>query len=211
MKSLEEKCRYVILDRELIGKRLLSDEEQIIRQIIELKKVIDNVLNEEIIISSLANANENYYTLLYLIIYESDLTYKYKEQIINALLDNISQNKLSPVLSILMLNSSLNDEIAERIIDITSKEYVNYNRSNLGIKPFDYRYHLLKRQEISPVNKEKVLDRYDLHESYYGEDEERQIYYDLEDERYAGRVNTKEYEDEERAYKLIKSKKYSRN
>lgn len=211
MKSLEEKCRYVILDRELIGKRLLSDEEQIIRQIIELKKVIDNVLNEEIIISSLANANENYYTLLYLIIYESDLTYKYKEQIINALLDNISQNKLSPVLSILMLNSSLNDEIAARIIDITNKEYVDNNRSNLGVKPFDYRYHLLKRPEISLTNKEKVLERYDLHESFYGEDEERQIYYDLEDERYAGRVNTKEFEDEERAYKLIKKRKYSSN
>ena len=118
--------------------------------------------------------SDNYYLLLYCVEFKEKLiTY----DILNIIIDNCD-NKILPFLTILMMNGKLNDEIVLKIIK--KMEEIDSDRKtcvSLGYLPFDYRYHILKREEISDEVKEKVLSTYDDIEYI-----KQEIYIDLDNE-----------------------------
>ncbi|HPF83032.1 MAG TPA: hypothetical protein PLV83_02555 [Bacilli bacterium] len=218
MERLNEKCSYinhayVSRNEQLYALELL---EKMRNQADIYRKEVDEVLDENKVIDSLKNPKKYYDILLYLIIYENKLTEKYKNDIVFKALDNQTEKYFNPILHILMMETELNDEIVKKIIDITNQEYVDKNHSVLGNKPFDYRYHILKRHEISLELKKEILERYEFDDSY-GEDEEIQIHYDVEfelrnrDKKNSTIENDKNLSDEIRAYQLIKKRKYQIN
>lgn len=223
MEDLNKKCSYINNVYMLLSKNnqhyTYELLEQMKKQDVIYKVEVNDILDENKVIESLYNPNKYYDILLYLIIYENELTEKYKNDIVFSVLDNRTNDYYNPILHILMMKTELNNEIVKRIIDITDQEYVDQYYNYLGNKPFDYRYHILKRKEISLELKNQVLERYEFDDSYE-EDEERQIYYDVEFELKHGNrkisslediENNKELSDEIRAYQLIKKRKYQIN
>lgn len=222
MNELNKKCVQVINtyyddNRNMYCYELLQEEKTKCKI---NQKEIDQILNYDLIKEYLNNVDENYSVLLYQIMFENDITEKLKEQIIYALLDNIKNNSFNPILHILMMNTELNNEIISRIIEITDEKYVYHciGTGELGKKPFDYRYHIIKRKEISDELKQIILERYDFCYDYDSVDEERQIYYDLRYEFDSKQIKCKEdiskykdLEDECRAYKLLKKYKKTKN
>jgi len=99
----------------------------------------------------------------------------FKEDLIdNELLLYLINNNMNDSFNVLMMNKKLNDEIVLSVLDNT-----DLNESFTGKKPFDYRYHILKRIEISDDVKNNILKTYDEEELEKTID---QIYLDLQDE-----------------------------
>lgn len=158
--------------------------------------------------NKLENHLDKYYLLLYCVIFKEELI---NNNILNILIDN-SDNKIDPFLHILMMKRKLNNEIVEKIINkIDNRDDLLNNSQNLGYLPFDYRYHILKRKEISFEIKEKILLTYSDIE--YIKDE---IYWYLTDELASKGINLyisdipdemlenyQDLQDEKRAFEII--------
>ena len=113
-------------------------------------------INEQLIQESLLNPKENYYILFYIIYFEINLTKDLNETIALSLLKNMN-NKINPILTILMSNLEISNKLVQYILTITTDEYIEENFSKLGEKPFDFRYHILKRKEVDEALKNEVV------------------------------------------------------
>lgn len=216
MEELNKKCSYVNSTYITKNYHLYSYEllEQMEKQSKVYKKEIDDVLDENKVIESLYNPKECYDILLYLIIFENDLTKKYISDIALNVLEYRADEYFNPILYILMMKTKLNDEIVKKIIDITDEKYVKNHSRELGTEPFDYRYHILKRKEISVELKNEILARYSF-DYDYNEDNEREIYNDINFELEKKQLSSMEeiendesLSDEIRAYQLIRKRKF---
>lgn len=86
----------------------------------------------------------------------------------------LQKNIVKCYFNILEMNKKLNDEIVLVILDKMKNE-----KCYKGNNPYDYRYHILKRNEISDFIKDEMLNRYSRKEL---EDIVETIKYDLEDD-----------------------------
>ena len=149
-------------------------EEDNIANLLAAKKMID-----EKVIKQISNDYKKYPEIFkYCIIYR-------KELIDNDLLLNlVSNNKMENYFDILCMDRELNDEIVLSIL-----KNIDVDKDFLGKKPFDYRYHILKREEISDSIKEDILSKYRKSEL---EEIVDNIDLDLQDEFSLNRIFTKE-------------------
>lgn len=214
MGNLNEKCCYVVNCNMGCGAFSFELQTKIEKQSKIYIEEINKQINDDLINMCLGNVNDNYFVLLYLIIYESEFTEKYKEKIVSALLEHMNDKHINPILSILMMETELTDGIVEKIIKITNKEYLEHHVQELGNKPFDYRYHILKRKEISNELKQIILERYHFNYGCGYDDEVTKIYYDIQAECISKNITSKEdinkcegLADELRAYRLLKKQK----
>lgn len=141
------------------------------KQALESQEIIEKYLEE----NKLENSSNNYYLLLYCVIFKEELI---NNDILKTIIDNCD-NKILPFLHITMMESKLNDEIVLKLINKIEEIDDNLmRRVDLGHLPFDYRYHILKREEISYEIKEKVLSTYNDDIDFIREE----IYVDLDNE-----------------------------
>ena len=119
-------------------------------------------LNTLITPSLIESLNDNYDKYYYIYLF----CIKYKEYLLTN--DNIvemlilaKEKNEYELFDILAMNRELNDEIVLCILEKIKKEN---NLRYLGDNPFDYRYHILRRKEISEKVKEKVLSTYNISE-----------------------------------------------
>lgn len=157
MEDINENCLEVIyhlgVTKNSFDFEFLS--EKISKKVQKSQIIVEKYLEE----NNLKNCikKENYYLLLYCVIFKEELV---NNDILDILVDNY-ENKLSPFFDILRMNSKLNDEIVSKIINIINEMCDCFKRCTyLGYLPFDYRYHILKREEISYEIKKKILDTY---------------------------------------------------
>lgn len=175
MENINIECFKVIKFLRDQNSNLYSYEllEKSRKEVLESQKIIEKHLEK----NELQNCSDNYYLLLYCVIFKEKLI---NNDILNTLINNCD-NKILPFLHITMMSSKLNDEIILKIINKKEKMNIDFKRSiDFGYLPFDYRYHILKRKEISYEIKEKIL-------STYGENIEfvrDEIYINLDDELY---------------------------
>lgn len=143
--------------------------EKLKKQALISQKIIEKYLEE----NKPGNLGDNYYLLLYCVIFKEELI---TEDMLKTIIDNCD-NKIIPFLHITMMKNELNDEIVLKIINKIEK-MSDYKLSQyFGYLPFDYRYHILKRKEISYEVKEKILSTYDDLEFI-----KEEIYVDLDNE-----------------------------
>jgi len=141
------------------------------KQALESQKIIEKYLEK----NKIENSSDNYYLLLYCVIFKEELI---NEDILKTIIDNCD-NKIVPFLYITMMESKLNDEIVLKIINKIEEMNIGLKRSaDFGQLPFDYRYHILKREEISYDIKEKILSTYNGNIDFIREE----IYVDLDNE-----------------------------
>ena len=127
--------------------------EETRKNALESQKVIEKYLEE----NKIENCSANYYLLLYCVIYKEHLV---NEDMLKTIIDNCD-NKILPFLYITMMENKLSDEIVLKIINKIEEMNLDYKSSvDFGHLPFDYRYHILKREEISNNLKEIVLSTY---------------------------------------------------
>lgn len=177
MKLLNDKCEYVLrvylYDSHIYAQDL---REQMIKEAKEYQEEINKKINEQLLQESLSNPKENYYILLYIIYFEIHLTKELNETIALSLLKNMD-NEINPILIILMSSLEISNKVVESILTITTDEYIEENFNKLGEKPFDFRYHILKRKEVNERLKNEVLKKYQI--CFDEEAEATQIYYDI--------------------------------
>ena len=95
----------------------------------------------------------------------------------------LQKNIVKCYFNILEMNKKLNDEIILFILDqMESDKYYK------GLEPYDYRYHILKRNEISEYIKEKIFKKYSKQELI---DVVNDIKYNLDNELYINDINNK--------------------
>jgi len=147
----KESCKVIRFLREK-NSNLYSYEliEKNRKEALESQKIIEKYLEE----NKIENCSDNYYLLLYCVIFKEELI---NEDILKTIINNCD-NKILPFLHILMMESKLNDEIVLKILNKIEEINDGFMRNvELGYLPFDYRYHILKREEISYYVKEKIL------------------------------------------------------
>ena len=132
---------------------------------------VKDLINKELI--EKLDGNTNNYSGIY------NYCIAYNEEIIsnNLILDFLNNKKLMgrySYFNILMMNKELNNEIICYILN-----HIDIVNDFVGYLPFDYRYHILKRKEISDEIKNNLLSTYDEEELEYIVE---QIDYDLLDE-----------------------------
>ena len=100
----------------------------------------------------------------------------FKEELMSndLLIEILKNNYVKLCFSILQMNKDLNDEIIKLILNT-----INNDRNYVGKMPYDYRYHILKREEISDDIKQDLLISYNKDEL---ENIVEEIGFDLEDE-----------------------------
>lgn len=167
-----ESCKVIRFIRErnnnMCSYKVLEEAR---KEALESQKIIEKYLET----NKIENCSDNYYLLLYCVIYKEELI---NEDILKTIIDNCD-NKILPFLYITMMESNLNDEIVLKLIN--KKEEIDDGfmiRADLGHLPFDYRYHILKREEISYEIKEKILSTYNDNIDFIREE----IYVDLDNE-----------------------------
>ena len=209
MKLLNDKCEYVLRTC-LDNSENYTVHEKMLEESKKYQEEINRQINEQLIQESLLNPKENYYILFYMIYFEINLTKELNETIALSLLKNMD-NEINPILTILMSNLEISNKLVKYILTITTDEYVKENFNKLGKKPFDFRYHILKRKEISEELKNEVLKKYQVYYDFDEDDEATQLYYDILFEIESKNIKTKEelekYKDlvdEIRCYKILK-------
>lgn len=112
-------------------------------------------VNEDIIKETKKNLNKYRDIYNYCIVFREELLS------IDLLTEIVRNNHLSRnnYFNILNMSMELNDEIVQSVL-----RKVNLDSIYLGTKPYDYRYNVLKRTEISDDIKNKILSSYDKHE-----------------------------------------------
>lgn len=207
MKLLNDKCKYVLMTY-LDNSKNYTIHEEMVKKAKKYQEEINQQINEQLIQESLLNPKENYYILFYIIYFEINLTKELHETISLSLLKNMN-NEINPILTILMSNLEISNKLVQYILTITTDEYIEENFSKLGGKPFDFRYHILKRKEVDETLKNEVLKKYQI--CFDGDDEASQLYYDILFEIESKNIKTKEelekYKDlvdEIRCYKILK-------
>lgn len=136
------------------------------------KQNIDKHFDLNLINECLENVDLGYNVLYYAIIYKEELIETIKEKVIMAVINHISDKKYNPLLQILMMRSKLTDAIVYKIIEVIHKNSSDTSLRVFGNMPFDYRYHILRREEISMELKDKVL-------STYSDEEKREVLEDI--------------------------------
>ena len=209
MKLLNDKCEYV-LRTYLDNSKNYTVHEKMLEESKKYQEEINRQINEQLIQESLLNPKENYYILFYIIYFEINLTKEINETIALSLLKNMD-NEINPILTILMSNLEISNKVVKYILTITTDEYIEENFNKLGKKPFDFRYHILKRKEISEELKNEVLKKYQVCYDFDEDAEVTQLYYDILFEIESKNIKTKEelekYKDlvdEIRCYKILK-------
>lgn len=209
MKLLNDKCEYVLRTC-LDNSKNYTVHEKMLEESKKYQQEINRQINEQLIQESLLNPKENYYILFYIIYFEFNLTKELNESIALSLLKNMD-NEINPILTISMSNLEISNKLVKYILTITTDEYVKENFSKLGEKPFDFRYHILKRKEINEELKNEVLKKYQVCYDFDEDDEATQLYYDILFEIESKNIKTKEelekYKDlvdEIRCYKILK-------
>jgi len=174
MKKINRSCYEIISFLNARNGSMYAFEalDRMKKQALENQKEVEKYLEK----NKLQNCinSDNYYLLLYCVVFKEELI---TSDILNIIINNCD-NKILPFLHILMMNSKLSDEIVLKIIK--KIEEIDSDRKNsvsLGYLPFDYRYHILKREEISDELKEKILSTYDDIEYI-----KQEIYIDLDNE-----------------------------
>ena len=112
-----------------------------------LKKLL-LVVNSNLVKDLNHNYSAYYYIYIFCLIYKEDLLNQ--EDILNL-------SKIGNFFNILELNKKLSNEI---ICEILSSIKKNSKKYNLGPFPYDYRYHIIKRDEIHESIKEEVISLY---------------------------------------------------
>lgn len=155
-------------------------------------KVINNLKN---------NYYKYYYIYLFCVLFKEQLV---TSEDIEGIVNNVYN---ADYYSLLLSNKKLNNEIVLKILDLLK----NNNYVYLGEIPFDYRYHIIKRNEISDDIKDKVM-------SSYSKEELKEIYKELKDiisfeELYYSEIdskdnmfNDKNISDEYRVYQRLNKK-----
>lgn len=209
MKLLNDKCEYVLRTC-LDNSENYTVHEKMLEESKKYQEEINRQINEQLIQESLLNPKENYYILFYMIYFEINLTKELNETIALSLLKNMD-NEINPILTILMSNLEISNKLVKYILTITTDEYVKENFNKLGKKPFDFRYHILKRKEINEELKNEVLKKYQVCYDFDEDAEATQLYYDILFEIESKNIKTKEelekYKDlvdEIRCYKILK-------
>lgn len=209
MKLLNDKCEYVLRTC-LDNSENYTVHEKMLEESKKYQEEINKQINEQLIQESLLNPKENYYILFYMIYFEINLTKELNETIALSLLKNMD-NEINPILTILMSNLEISNKLVKYILTITTDEYVKENFNKLGKKPFDFRYHILKRKEINEELKNEVLKKYQVCYDFDEDAEATQLYYDILFEIESKNIKTKEelekYKDlvdEIRCYKILK-------
>lgn len=209
MKLLNDKCEYVLRTC-LDNSKNYTVHEKMLEESKKYQEEINKQINEQLIQESLLNPKENYYILFYMIYFEINLTKELNETIALSLLKNMD-NEINPILTILMSNLEISNKLVKYILTITTDEYVKENFNKLGKKPFDFRYHILKRKEINEELKNEVLKKYQVCYDFDEDAEATQLYYDILFEIESKNIKTKEelekYKDlvdEIRCYKILK-------
>ena len=209
MKLLNDKCEYV-LKTCLDNSKNYIVHEKMLEESKKYQEEINRQINEQLIQESLLNPKENYYILFYIIYFEINLTKEINETIALSLLKNMD-NEINPILTILMSNLEISNKVVKYILTITTDEYIEENFNKLGKKPFDFRYHILKRKEINEELKNEVLKKYQVCYDFDEDAEVTQLYYDILFEIESKNIKTKEelekYKDlvdEIRCYKILK-------
>lgn len=209
MKLLNDKCEYVLRTC-LDNSENYTVHEKMLEESKKYQEEINRQINEQLIQESLLNPKENYYILFYMIYFEINLTKELNETIALSLLKNMD-NEINPILTILMSNLEISNKLVKYVLTITTDEYVKENFNKLGKKPFDFRYHILKRKEINEELKNEVLKKYQVCYDFDEDAEATQLYYDILFEIESKNIKTKEelekYKDlvdEIRCYKILK-------
>lgn len=133
-------------------------------QIDILNKQIENLISANLGNEFLYQENANsYYIQLYAVHFlEKKLNDKQFLEILEILLlkENNSENFLSPLVLVLMSERKLPEDILRKIYKkIMIQQHFQNNR--LGSLPYDYRYHLLKREELPKELVGELLTTYD--------------------------------------------------
>ena len=151
------------------------------------------------------NLNNNYYKYYYIYLF----CVLFKEQLVSSQdIEGIVKNVYNAdYYSLLLSNKKLSNEIVLKILDLLKDNNYVY----LGEIPFDYRYHIIKRNEISDDIKEKVMNSYSKEELKEISKELKEIilfeglYYSEIDSK-DNMFNDKNISDEYRVYQRLKKK-----
>ena len=163
----------------------------------KLNMIIDSKL--------ISNLNNNYYKYYYIYLF----CVLFKEQLVSSQdIEGIVKNVYNAdYYSLLLSNKKLSNEIVLKILDLLKDNNYVY----LGEIPFDYRYHIIKRNEISDDIKEEVMNSYSKEELKEISKELKEIilfeglYYSEIDSK-DNMFNDKNISDEYRVYQRLKKK-----
>ena len=142
----------------IVAKKRILEEHNLLNQYI-LAHIKEEKFQKEI---------DRLYTIqLYCVVYlEEELENGFFLELVNKLLSLPIPDYyvFSPILLILLSNSDLTEELVEKIYEkirneILPTEY--HSTCGLGNPPYDYRYHILKREETSKSLVSKILNSYD--------------------------------------------------
>ena len=126
----------------------------------EVTNLISNYLNQDDLYQKNANI---YYVQLYAVHYlEEKLENNQFMELVRTLLlrEDLPETFLSPLILILMSNKTFPDEIIRKIYEKLELQ-LQSSWIKLGKPPYDYRYHLLKREETKEDIVGKLLATYD--------------------------------------------------
>lgn len=174
----------------------INMRKELLKNIME----INDTINKNTIDECYEDFNKNYNILLYIILFREDLV---SHKIILDVLNNSLSGKTlfaSIIDLILTMKKELNDEIISKILLLKNKSHLQ--------KPYDWRFHILKRNEISNDLKKQILETYTELELKKIVDE---IYSNLKEEYADNEGKTleelKEFKnilEEQRAYDILK-------
>ena len=114
-----------------------------------------NMIIDSKVISELKNDYYKYYYIyLYCVLFKEQLI---TSEDIEGIVNNVYN---ADYYSLLLSNKKLSNKTVSKILDLLKDNNYVY----LGKIPFDYRYHIIKRNEISDDIKNKVVDSYSKEE-----------------------------------------------
>ncbi len=125
------------------------------RRIEETFRKLSMIINSKFIKSLNKNYNAFYYIYLFCIMFKEHLLSK---EDIYGIIINVENYD---TLSILQMNMKLDDDIVLRILKAIDEDKAKLYTGNI---PYDYRYHILRRKEISQYIKNRVLRKYSKEE-----------------------------------------------
>lgn len=167
MQDMNQKCKYIFnffygnLDR-MYAPELQESER---KHLIEYQEKLDSYLLSHIEDDGFQKEILPFYWIqLYSIVY---LETKVTNEVFLSLVKNLLKcstpdyNCLCPHILVLMAENNLTEDIIRTIAKKIEEEIQLIPTYRLGHIPYDYRYHLLKREETPEDMKGKILSSYD--------------------------------------------------
>lgn len=167
MEELNRKCKnvinyYLYTERDILLYSFKLDQQHI-TGIREKQQDIKKMISNELLKRCLNNDKDNFLVLYYFLIYHEELIEKDIDKVIDSLLKYPDLcKKYDVIFQIFKMNIKLSDDIIMKAL-----RFISENKEDdifLGIMPCDYRYYILRREEISNDIKEILIDTYNERE-----------------------------------------------